>query len=108
MQSEQNKDIRVFVVWEPVLLTDWLAPSTATLKRLADGRAQQYWDRGRLFSKVLGEKNRKSIVWDRVMVYGRGAIWTETAPPSPVLSVGPVVHEVEPLVAGLHEALGER
>ena len=98
----------MFVVWEPVLPTDWLRPSTATLGRMADGRVQQYWDRGRLLSKALGETNKKSIVWDQVMVYKRGAAWTETAPPQPVVSVGPVVDVVDQLVAGLHQALTER
>ena len=98
----------MFVIWEPVLPTDWLAPSTATLKRVSDIRAQQYWDKGRFLSKALGEADKKSIVWDQVRVYGRGATWSGAAPPKPVVSVGPVVNVVDQLVAGLHQALTER
>jgi len=97
LQNEQNTDIRVFVIWEPVLPTDWLAPSTATLKRVSDIRAQQYWDKGRFLSKALGEADKKSIVWDQVRVYGRGATWSGAAPPKPCVSVEPVVNVVDQL-----------
>jgi hypothetical protein len=33
------------VVWEPVLTTDFAAPSTTSLGRIPDVRASQYWDR---------------------------------------------------------------
>ena len=92
-------------MWEPVLATDWMAPPTATLRRVSDGRAQQYWDRGRLLSKSMGETGKKSIVWDQVLVYGRGAIWREAAPPKATVRVGPVVDVVDELVDGLHRAL---
>jgi hypothetical protein len=105
LQQEAGKDIRVFVVWEPVLATDWGPPSTATLRRVTDGRVQQYWDKGRLLSKALGETGRRSVVWDRVLLYGRGVTWSEAAPPKAVVSVGPVVDVVEEFVGGLHEAL---
>ncbi len=95
----------MFVVWEPVLATDWRAPSTATLRRISDGRARQYWDKDRLLSKAMGETGRRSIVWDRVMVYGRGVTWSEAAPPKAVVRVGPVVDVVDQFVEGLHQAL---
>lgn len=96
----------MFVVWEPVLATDWRAPSTLTLRRISDGRARQYWDNGRLLSKAMGETGRKSVVWDQVIVYSRGVIWSETAPPKAVVRVGPVVDVVDQFVEGLHQALG--
>jgi hypothetical protein len=103
LQQEAGKNIRVFVLWERVLLTDWLGPSTATLKRISDGRAQQYWDKGRLLSKALGETDKKSIVWDQVIVYGRGVSWSEIAPPKPVVAVGPVFDVVDQFVAAIHQ-----
>ena len=36
----------MFVIWEPVLPTDWSSPSTATLRRISDSRAAQFWDKG--------------------------------------------------------------
>lgn len=107
MQDEENQDIHVFVVWEPVLPTDWLAPSTATLSRVPDVRARQYWDRGRLLSKAMGETGRRSIVWDRVLVYNRGVTWSDT-PPAAVVSAGPVVEAADQFAAGLGKALGAK
>jgi hypothetical protein len=81
--------IRVFVVWEPVLPTDIGAPSTATLKRISDRRASQYWDRGRLLSHLLGEHDRNSIVWDTIAIYKPGQVWQKT-PPEPAFQDNPV------------------
>ena len=106
LQRETGKDIRVFVLWEPVLPTDWLAPSTATLERMSDRRTQQYWDKGRLLSKALGETDKKSIVWDQVIVYGRGVSWSEVALPKPVVTVGPVFDVVDQFGAAIHQAFG--
>jgi hypothetical protein len=107
LQEEAGADIRVFVVWEPVLVTDWRAPSTTTLRRVSDQRARQYWDKGRLLSKAMGETGRKSIVWDRVLVYERGVTWSEAAAPKAIVSVGPVVEVVDQFVAGIRQALGD-
>jgi len=82
------------VIWEPVLWTDLSAPSTATLKRVSDPRASQYWDKGRLISHLLGERDRSSIVWDYVAVYEPGRVWDQ-APPEPAFSDGPVVRVID-------------
>ena len=69
-----GKAVRVFVVWEPVLPTDWTSPSTATLKRIADSRVAQFWDKGRLISLSMGEHDRRSVVWDFIAVFRAGAV----------------------------------
>jgi len=107
LQQEAGKEIRVFVVWEPVLVTDWMAPSTATLKRIPDSRAQQFWDRGRLLSKAMGETGKDSIVWDQVAVYGRGVAWMDAVPPKPLAAVGPVADVVPAFVAAVRQATAE-
>jgi hypothetical protein len=84
-----DKDVRVFVVWEPVLATDFSAPSTAALARVPDLRVTQYWDRNRALSHLMGEHDRRSVVWDYIAVYEPGAIWQD-APPTPVYSNQPV------------------
>jgi len=86
----------VFVVWEPVLPTDWFAPSTAGLARVHDRRVQQYWDKSRLLSKAMGEKDKSSIVWDFVAVYAPGSLWNDM-PPKPFYEDGPVVQVVSAL-----------
>jgi hypothetical protein len=104
LQDFAGKPIRVFIVWEPVLPTDWGAPSTATLKRVADARSIQFWDSDRLISHLLGEHDRRSIVWDHVAVYPAGAIWNRQ-PPKALYEGGPVVQVIEPLRNALKQAL---
>jgi hypothetical protein len=95
-----GKDVRVFVVWEPVLPTDFAAPSTAALARIPDLRAAQYWDRERVLSHQLGEHNRRSVVWDYIAVYAPGARWGD-APPKPIYSDRPVRY----VIGGARDAI---
>ena len=94
LNEERDQNIRVFVVWEPVLWTDWAAPSTATLKRISDPRASQYWDKGHLVSGLLGERDSSSVIWDYVAVYEPGRVWEQT-PPEPAFSDVPVVRAID-------------
>ena len=83
----------MFVIWEPVLPSDLGAPSTATLRRVSDLRASQYWDKEHVVSRLLGERDRKSVVWDYVAVYQPGKLWDQ-APPDAVYSNRPVVRAI--------------
>jgi hypothetical protein len=89
LREINSKDVRVFVIWEPVLPTDFVAPSTAALARIPDARAAQYWDRKRALSLLLGEHNRSTLVWDYIAVYAPGTLWQD-APPKPTYSGNPV------------------
>jgi hypothetical protein len=89
LQETNGRNVRVFVVWEPVLATDFTAPSTAALARIPDARASQYWDRKRVLSHLLGERDRSTVVWDHIAVYPPGALWQDTLP-NPVYSNSPV------------------
>jgi hypothetical protein len=88
LDEQREGKIRVFVIWEPVLPTDLAAPSTMTLKRIADLRASQYWDKEHLVSKSMGEAD--GVIWDYVAVYEQGKIWDKT-PPEPSYSNAPVI-----------------
>ena len=77
------------MIWEPVLPTDFSAPSTAALARIPDARAAQYWDRKRALSYLLGERNHSTVVWDYIAVYAPGTLWQD-APPKPIYSDNPV------------------
>ena len=98
LDEQREGKIRVFVIWEPVLPTDLAAPSTMTLKRIADPRASQYWDNEHLVSKSLGEED--GVVWDYVAVYTQGKLW-DRGPPEPTYSKAPVIHAIE----GTREAI---
>jgi hypothetical protein len=100
LEKQPDQRIGVFVVWEPVLATDWFAPSTAGLARVPDSRVQQYWDKGRLLSKAMGEKDNSSIVWDSVAVYAPSALWNDT-PPKAIYEDGPVILVVSALTQAL-------
>lgn len=105
LEAERGQNLRVFVVWEPVLPTDFAAPSTATLARLSDLRVSQYWDKDHLVSHLLGERDRKSVVWDYVAVYARGTLWDQT-PPQPVYSGTPVVRAIGGATGAIRQLLG--
>ena len=98
------KSVRVFVVWEPVLATDWSSPSTATLARLSDMRAVQFWDKNRLISHSMGEHDRHTIVWDYIAVYPPGAVW-EQSPPQAIYHGNPVVKVKDAARDAIRQAL---
>ena len=89
LREINSQDVRVFVIWEPVLPTDFVAPSTAALGRIPDARAAQYWDRKRALSHLLGEHNRSTVVWDYIAVYAPETQWQDGLP-KPVYSDNPV------------------
>ena len=100
LREINSKDVRVFVIWEPVLATDFTAPSTAALARIPDLRASQYWDRRRALSHLLGERDRSTVVWDHIAVYAPGPLWQD-APPKPVYSD----HPVRDVISGAKDAV---
>jgi hypothetical protein len=91
----------VFAVWQPMLPTDWAAPASFVLRRLSDGRVQQYWDPNHLLAAqmkndarepqpVLDCCIRSGILWDLAAVYPPGSIWSDRMPAATVFN-GPVV-----------------
>jgi hypothetical protein len=97
--------VRAFIVWEPVLPTDWASPSTAALRRISDSRASQFWDKERLISRSMGEEDRRSVVWDYIAVYPKGVLWQQQ-PPKALYDGGPVVKVTDPARAALAQDLG--
>jgi hypothetical protein len=104
LEEVAGEPVRTFVIWEPVLPTDWSSPSTAALRRISDIRVTQFWDKGRLISHSMGEHNRRSVVWDYVAVYPAGPVWGDR-PPQALYDGGPVVRVTEEVRAALTRAL---
>jgi hypothetical protein len=102
LDEQRDGKIRVFVIWEPVLPTDLAAPSTMTLKRIADKRASQYWDKEHLVSKSIGEED--GVVWDYVAVYPRETLW-DKGPPEPFYSHAPVKNAIDGTREGILKLL---
>ena len=73
--------VRVLVVWEPILPTDWSRPSGWVQSRISDPRVAQFWDREHLvagelrrhFPRSQAAAQRKGILWDLAVLYGKQA-----------------------------------
>ncbi len=111
-------DLRVQLVWEPVIVSDIGPPLTRTLGLIPDLRVTQYWDPERALSAehvraVNADPARYRfdeplpadfIAWDLVSVYGRRVRW-EQAPPVPLHTAGPVVEAIDSTRKAIWEAL---
>lgn len=100
MQQHAGRKLRVFVVWEPILASDFMAPTTRALRRVSDARARHYWDENHVLAKVMKRDARSpqpkeeccendGVLWDLAAIYPQGARWDASMPPA-VLFDGPV------------------
>jgi hypothetical protein len=111
LQSNPSANLKVLVVWEPVLATDWGNPSPSLTAMIPDGRAIHFWDRGRRLSAMMGgpanlsalahnEKvgfRMKDIIWDTALVFPPSAKWGTPA----ALLLAPVVKFRDDLAAAV-------
>jgi hypothetical protein len=103
--------MRVFTVWQPMIATDWMAPSGGVLARMADKRVQQYWDRKHVLARRMQQDARppqpqqeccvrSGILWDLAAVYPKDALWNDKMPTAAVFN-GPVVDVVDAIEAAV-------
>lgn len=86
--KQVNSPIRVLVVWEPMLPTDWSRPSGMVQARISDPRAIQFWDKNHLVAKELKQQlassqiccQRNGIVWDVAAIFPKQIQWGSSAP----------------------------
>ena len=108
LRLENRANVRVFVVWEPVLATDWLRPGAAQTSFVQDRRATHFWDHDRRLSAIYSSFNSlaatqkrgfrmKDVIWDAALVYPPGAKWGSAAS----LMVAPVVRYRDDLQSAL-------
>ena len=103
LREFENAPLAVFVVWEPILVTDSVGVKSAALARIPDRRAVQFWDKGHHVSTQMGgpasfgPKSGAKIlfdmdeyVWDFVAVYAPGFRWKDSGQ-SPAFAGAPVV-----------------
>ena len=98
----------MFVVWEPMLPTDWYRPNRVTLKRVSDSRAVQFWDKDHLIAAQLKEQLQRfhgtrpsccedrGYLWDMAAVYPPSVKWGGAAPTfddGPVYRIVPTLEE---------------
>ena len=110
--------VRVFIVWEPILPTDFGAPITAVLNRALDRRVQQYWDKDHVVATQMAADARapqpeqecclrSGVLWDLAAVYPRGTLWDQRLPTATVFN-GPVVEITEAIEGALSGGLSKR
>jgi hypothetical protein len=115
-----NTKLRVLVVWEPILPTDWNKPSNSTLARISDPRAMQFWDEKHLVAEELrrsveanpsqpkaGCCEDNGFLWDMAALYAPQTRWNGTLPPAAFFD-GPVVRVAPALDARLKENQGNQ
>jgi hypothetical protein len=110
LQEHSNSKVAVFAVWEPILPTDWSAPSSWALGRLSDARVRQFWDKQHSLAKIMADSldrktkpqccNRNGNLWDLIAVYSPQAVWSDRLPPAVVFD-GPVVRMMPFHIDGL-------
>ena len=116
--------MRVFVVWEPMLPTDWYRPTRPTLKRIFDARAVQFWDKSHLIATQLKQQlvqfhgsdpsccEDRGHLWDMAAVYPAGIKWGEVAPAfdnGPVYQIAPTLEKkMSEILAQSSTAVGGR
>ena len=110
----RDRKMRVLVVWEPILTTDWRPPGGAALGRISDGRTRQFWDPGHLVAAALNgmakEKPpqpeqacciQKGFYWDEAILYAPHGRWRDA--PASIFWSGPVFR----IIPGLEKVLSE-
>ena len=103
--------MRVFVVWEPMLPTDWYRPTRPTLRRVSDSRAVQFWDKSHLIAAEVKQQlqrfhgndpsccDNRGHLWDMAAVYPPGVKWGDAAPgfdDGPVYRIAPTLEQKIP------------
>jgi hypothetical protein len=91
LRDAHDPSLRVFVVWEPVLFTDWHAPGAGAVGRVPDARVTQFWDAKRTLSQAI---RQGPVVWDYVALFPPGVSW-DAAFPAPRFSGAPVVRVID-------------
>jgi hypothetical protein len=89
LEKNPRAEVQVFVIWEPVLATDWGKPGSGLTANVSDARAVHYWDSERRLSAILGGPGQvdslaakreitfqmEDVVWDAALVYAPGVRW---------------------------------
>jgi hypothetical protein len=111
LAKHPNAAVRVFMVWEPILPTDFSAPTTSVLHRASDRRVQQHWDSEHVLADQMARDARppqpkpdccvrSGNLWDLAAVYPKGARWDDRMPTATFFN-GPVVDVADSLEAAL-------
>lgn len=80
-----SPDVRVYVVWEPILITDCEGTARQATGLIPDERATHFWapdlELARAFRGPLGLE--REAAWDVYLVYDRASRWESGSAPTP-------------------------
>lgn len=113
LEADPLRRLRVFVVWMPVLPTDFTAPNTSAMARIPDLRARQFWDPERMVARAVAAAGAGQpqpecceiygVPWDVAAVYPPGAQWNDQLPPAAFLN-GPLANVKDQIAAAIKAA----
>lgn len=85
LDKVDSPEVRVYVVWEPILLTDREGAAREATGLIPDVRAAHFWapdlTLAREFRGPLGLE--REAAWDVYLVYGRTSRWLSGSAPIP-------------------------
>ena len=84
LEAIEDPDLKLFVVWEPILKTDSAEAARLSSGFLPDDRVMQYWASTRTVGRSFQDAIRLEgePAWDVYLVYDRGIRWADE-PPAP-------------------------
>lgn len=110
LKEHPETDVRVLVIWLPVIDSDRGPPTAEVRKPLQDPRVIEYWDPNRWASPRMMERaaimiraeerepdfGPDAIAWDLIALFPAGVTWEEPFP-TPAWYGAPVVESLEPV-----------
>ena len=102
LEQYPDADLRVYVVWLPVMPLDARFPVADVM---IDPRAVHFWDNEQVVSDDLARTYGFSgFVWDAFFTYAPDAVWDDRLP-EPLATGAPVVDAIGSLEASLRPYL---
>jgi hypothetical protein len=84
LTSADSKEVRLYVVWLPIIRSDDRESAVERTKEFPDPRVSYYWDdagiTGMAWKNLL---NLQTVAWDVYFLYPRNVTWNKT-PGEPV------------------------
>lgn len=81
-----DENLRVYVVWTPVLQEDGRSRAVNAVQQVSDGRALHLWDSDKSLGLSLGTTvtlpRGRELAWDTYFVFDSQSEWGDT-PPEP-------------------------
>lgn len=110
LEENPSADLRVYVVWMPILRNDSEMQAYQSRLLLSDDRVTHFWNGDRFigmwFKQNVATSYYGSVLWDAYLLYDEAAQW-ETIP-LPLIGWGQtVIGSSEKLKQELNDLLGE-